>query len=72
MPVGEVMARELRILGSHGMPIGGYRPLLAMVTAGKLDPGRLVTATVPIEEAGDVLAAMDRLETLGFTVIDRY
>jgi threonine dehydrogenase-like Zn-dependent dehydrogenase len=46
--------------------------MLDMVADGLLKPGRLVSRTVPLEEAGAVLAAMDSFDTLGFTVIDRY
>ncbi len=72
LPVDRIMGDELEILGSHGMPLGSYNSLLDLVTAETLDPGRLVTRRVPLEETGPVLAAMERFETTGFVVIDRY
>jgi D-arabinose 1-dehydrogenase-like Zn-dependent alcohol dehydrogenase len=72
LPIDEVIAKELHIFGSKGMPARNFPAMLALVGEGRLDPGRLVTRTVPLEEAGGVLAGMDRFETLGFTVIDRY
>ncbi len=54
------------------MPVTEYEAMLRMVAAGRLDPGRLVTRRVALEETGAVLAAMDDYDTLGFTVIDRF
>ncbi len=45
---------------------------MQLVAAGRIDPGRLVTRRVALEETGAVLAAMDDYDTLGFTVIDRF
>ncbi len=45
---------------------------MQLVAVGRIDPGRLVTRWVALEETGAVLAAMDDYETLGFTVIDRF
>jgi alcohol dehydrogenase/propanol-preferring alcohol dehydrogenase len=72
VPIDLLVMHELQLIGSRGMPVTQYESLLRMVAAGKLEPGSLVTSTVPLEEAGAVLAAMDDYETLGFTVIDRY
>ena len=66
------MGRELRIIGSHGMPLSGYGPLLKMVAAGQLKPRDLVTSTVPLEETWPVLDSMGSFGTTGFVVIDRY
>ncbi len=49
-----------------------FDAMLQMVQSGKLAPGKLVSRTVPLEEAGSVLAAMDSFATVGVTVIDRY
>ncbi len=72
VPIDDVIGGELQIYGSKGMPAFDFPGMLRLVAAGRLDPGRLVTRTVALEEAGDVLAAMDRFDTLGFTVIDRF
>jgi len=72
LPIDDIMGRELRVIGSHGMPLSGYRPLLKMVAAGQLKPEALVTATVPLEETWPVLESMESFATTGFVVIDRY
>jgi D-arabinose 1-dehydrogenase-like Zn-dependent alcohol dehydrogenase len=72
MPVDDIMSRELRIIGSHGMPLSGYGPLIKMVAAGKLRPAELVTRTVTLEETWPILSSMENYATTGFVVIDRY
>ena len=72
LPTDDIMGRELQILGSHGMPLSSYSKLLDLVTAGKLDPKRLVTRTVPLDATPVVLESMENFETAGFVVIDSY
>jgi D-arabinose 1-dehydrogenase-like Zn-dependent alcohol dehydrogenase len=72
LPVDDIMGKELRILGSHGMPLSGYGAMLRMVSAGKLRPADLVTATVPLAETWPVLDSMAKFATKGFVVIDDY
>lgn len=69
VPIDLIVARELRIMGCHGMPRPRYASLLAMVSAGKLDPGRLIGREISLDQASEVLAGMDRFETVGFSVI---
>ena len=54
------------------MILSSYRKLLDLVTAGKLDPKRLVTRTVPLDATPVVLESMENFETAGFVVIDSY
>lgn len=59
IPMDLVVARELSVHGSHGMPSGGYAELLDLVAAGTLDPRRLVTRVVDLAEGPAALAALD-------------
>ncbi len=70
LPMGEVIARELEILGSHGMGAADYPRLLDLVASGGLDPARLVGATVPFSEAGAALEALGRHLAVGLCVVD--
>lgn len=72
VPMNEVIAKELEIVGSHGMPAHRYVSLLHMISTGVLRPGQLVGKTITLEEAGAELAAMDRFTQHGTTVIDRF
>jgi len=70
IPMNTVMARELELIGSHGMAAGQYQAMLAEVSAGTLDPGRLVTSRIPLETAPAALAAMSAPAAVpGVTVI---
>lgn len=72
IPMNLVIARELEILGSHGMPAHAYPPVFEMVAAGQLNPGKLVLRHVSLAEAAAELMAMGRYQTLGASVIDRF
>ena len=51
LPMDRVIAYELELLGSHGMPAHAYPEMLALVTTGRLRPGDLVTGTMTLDEA---------------------
>ncbi len=59
LPWGQVVARELTVVGSHGMAAADYPGLLGMITSGRLDPGSLVGRVVDLDQAGVELQAMD-------------
>lgn len=82
MPVGEhavvplpllelVYARQLTLHGSRGMGAPGFPALLGMIEAGRLDPARLVTGTIPLSGVEAALRRMDGYAGHGVTVIDR-
>ncbi len=67
-----VIAWELEMVGSHGLQAHEYDRMLRMVQSGAVDPARLVTRTVSLEEGVDVLTGMDDYNVLGVVVIDRF
>jgi alcohol dehydrogenase len=70
LPMDLVVAQELQVLGSHGMPAGDYPAMLALIASGALDPRRLVGAVVGLGDAPDALVAMDDLSVAaGITVV---
>ncbi len=72
VPMDRVVAHELEILGSHGMPAHRYGAMLAMVETGRLRPEALVGRTVDLHEAAAVLTTMDRGGGGGVTVITSF
>jgi alcohol dehydrogenase len=70
LPMDRVIAAELEILGSHGMPAHAYPRLLALIAAGALDPGLLVTQALSLDAAAAALASMDRLPQPGIRLIE--
>lgn len=53
-----VVAKEIDVLGSHGMAAHAYPALLALVRSGRLDPSQILTQRVTLTEAGPALATM--------------
>ncbi len=70
IPMAQVIAQELRIIGSHGMQAWRYDEMLAMILAGKLQPDRLVGESLTLAAAIPVLTAMDRQPPDGIAIID--
>jgi len=70
IPMNTVMARELELIGSHGLAAREYPAMLARIASGELQPGRLVGRTIRLEEAPAALMAMDGpSNAAGMTVI---
>ena len=70
LPMDLVVAQELSIHGSHGMPAHQYADLLDLVTTGRIDPSELVGRVIRLDEAGAALAAMSEPSaSVGMTVV---
>ena len=72
IPMGQVIGKELEILGSHGMQAHQYDPMLQMIVHGKLQPKQLIGKTVTLEESLAELQSMDRFQGVGVTVINQF
>lgn len=72
LPIDLMVAKEISFMGSLGMQPPRYSMMLKMIENGKLNPGKLIFRTVPLEEAGDVIAEMTTYATLGSVVVDRF
>ena len=72
IPMSKVIADELEILGSHGMPAHRYDALFAMIEAGKLSPEKLIGRTITLEQSIEVLVNMDKFESVGVTVVTEF
>jgi alcohol dehydrogenase len=64
-----VIARELELLGSHGMAARAYPELLALVESGRLRPGDLVTREIGLDDVPAALAAMGEGGPPGVTIV---
>lgn len=69
IPMDRVVAWELELLGSHGIQAHRYPALLRLVDDGRVDPSRLISRSIGLNDAPAALAAMDRFEHEGITVI---
>lgn len=57
-----VQDREIRVEGSLMYTAGDYRTALDLITAGVIDADAIITATYPLEQAGEAFAAALRPE----------
>ena len=58
VPMARATARELALLGVHGLPARDYPEMLASIEAGVLDPARLVSRVIGLDEAPAALMAL--------------
>ncbi|WP_342371633.1 alcohol dehydrogenase catalytic domain-containing protein [Propioniciclava soli] len=72
VPMGPVIARELDVLGSHGMAASAYAELLAWVADGRLDLGALVAPGEPLTlaEAAAALPRLGNAASRGVVLVD--
>jgi alcohol dehydrogenase len=72
IPMNLVIAKELEILGSHGMQAHAYQPMLDMILSGKLQPRRMIGETITLEQGARALTTMGDFAITGVTVIDSF
>lgn len=70
VPMELVIARELSVLGSHGMSARDYPAMLSLIAAGRLRPQDLISRELTLEEAGDALVQLGR--SPGVEVVTRF
>jgi len=72
IPMDQVVANELEIVGSHGMQAHKYGDVLDMIKSGKLAPEKLLEKTISLEESIHLLPIMDQFNGRGITVINLF
>ncbi|MDG2382080.1 MAG: zinc-dependent alcohol dehydrogenase family protein [Pirellulaceae bacterium] len=70
LSLDQVIAKELELLGSHGMSAQAYGPLLEMIACGKLHPERLIAEKARLDDLPRLLPRMGRNQHHGITVIE--
>jgi alcohol dehydrogenase len=69
LPMGEVIAKELRLIGSHGMQAHQYPPMLEWISSGKMHPEKLLGKIISLEESCRELTDLSSFRNTGVTVI---
>jgi alcohol dehydrogenase len=72
IPMDEVIAKELEIVGSHGMQAHVYPEMLKMIQEGQLQPQQLVDRTISLDEAATLLPKMNDFNHSGVLVINKF
>jgi D-arabinose 1-dehydrogenase-like Zn-dependent alcohol dehydrogenase len=69
-PMSVVIARELAVMGSHGMQAADYSELLALIADGSLRPDEIVTRRIGLEDVPRAMEQMNHGELVGVTLIE--
>ena len=69
LPMAQVIAHELEIIGSHGMQAHRYPEMLAMIQQGKLQPAKLIGSDLTLAETPAALMAMDSFPGTGIKIM---
>lgn len=72
IPMHLVIAKELELLGSHGMQAHAYPEMMQMILQGKIAPETLIGKRISLNDAVDALIYMDRFQENGMVMIDRF
>jgi alcohol dehydrogenase len=70
IPMDQVVANELEILGSHGMQAYRYPQMMEMIRSGKVSPEKLVGKRINLKDSLKELVNMNDFEGTGVTVIN--
>ena len=72
IPMGLIIAKELQVMGSHGMQAHRYGAMLDLILTGRVQPQSLVEKTIPLTAAPAALSSMDNFRGTGITVINDF
>ncbi|SDI09268.1 alcohol dehydrogenase, propanol-preferring [Alteribacillus persepolensis] len=72
LPIDLIVTTELSVNGSANMPISRFPDMMRMVEGNFLQPEKLITRTVGLEEAGKVLKSMSTFQSPGVSVLNRW
>lgn len=72
LPIDKIIARELEIVGSHGMQAHRFPEMLEMIAQGRLRPDKLIGKTISLDEAAQALSEMNAFTSKGITVINEF
>jgi alcohol dehydrogenase len=70
VPMDRAVALELELLGSHGMPAHAYPEMLGLIASGRLQPERLITRELALDEAAAAFAGLGSVP--GIAVVTRF
>lgn len=72
LPVNTIVQKELVIVGSLSSPIQGYKPMLDLVAAGKLEVKPLLVETCALTEVEGIFKRMDIGDVIGTVVCNDF
>lgn len=67
-----VIAKELEIIGSHGMQAFAYEEMMNLILSGKISPEQLIGRTITLEDAAEALPKMNEFHEIGMLMINQF
>jgi len=68
----DLIAKEIEIIGSHGMPIADYNLIFELIMSKRIDLSLLIDRTVNLEHVYQELLNMDTYSNSGMVIIDEF
>ncbi len=72
LPVDTMVSEEFEFHGAFGISPHEYEPILEMMDAGRLDPGRIVTEEIGLADVPDTIERMETFDTVGIPVVTEF
>ena len=72
LPVDTIVMDDREFVGPFGMPPHECEEIFSMMEQDRIDPGKIVSETVSLEDVPDVIASVDDYETVGIPVCDEF
>jgi alcohol dehydrogenase len=72
LPTDLMVATELEFIGTTGMQPNRYGELIDLVAAGELDPSKIISEEIALEDVSETLERMANFETQGIPVITSF
>ena len=72
LPVDTMVTDEREFYGTYGIPPTEYDETFRMMATGKLEPGRIVSETVSLEDVPGVIEGLGDYQTVGIPVCDGF
>lgn len=72
IPMHLVIAKELEIIGSHGMQAFAYEEMMNLILSGKISPEKLIGRTITLEDAAEALPKMNEFHDIGMLMINQF
>ncbi|MFW5919334.1 MAG: zinc-dependent alcohol dehydrogenase family protein [archaeon] len=72
IPVDTMVTEEREFYGSYGIPPNEYDEIFRMMENGRLEPGRVVSETISLEDVPDTIEAMSEYGTVGIPVVTEF
>ncbi len=69
IPIDRIIARELELIGSHGMQAFRYDEMIQLIKTGKLHPENLIAETISLEDVTKELPSMHQSNSTGIKII---